>query len=183
MDQSGLKGKAPGAKGKLTCKAIRLPYEQMIDPALDERFKGLQPRKATKAAREKFLKSQIFKETFKLLKNDERAAALKMFEVEFSAAFGETPWHCHIQDIDALCKARRAVEKRKGSSPHLYLLTALWDVLFSHMQNCREQEEWLKDHWDIISPDGDAIRKQIKKLKLPKGPGAYRVTLQKKENL
>jgi hypothetical protein len=180
MDQSGLKGKAPGKKGKLTFKVIRLPYEQMIDPALDERFKGLQPRKATKAAREKFLKSQIFKETFKLLKRDERAAALKMFEVEFSAAFGETPWHCHIQDIDALCKARRAAEKRKGS-PHLYLLTALWDGVFSHMKGDSDREKWLADHWQLDFPDGAAIKKQILKLKLPRKPGSYGVKLTKRE--
>lgn len=182
MDQKGLKFLEVGSKGKLTCKAIRLPFENSIDPKLDLRFKDWKPRPKTKAAREIFLKKEIFKETFKRLDKGDRPKALKAFEIEYSATFGKTPWLCNIEDVDALCKARRAADKRKGNL-HLYLLTALWDSVFSHMGNDREREEWLKDHWQLSYPDGQAIRKQINKLKLPRSPGAYGVRLRKQESL
>jgi hypothetical protein len=180
MKLKGLTSTEPGAEGTLTCKAIHLPFQDSIDPGLDAKFKNWQPRPQTKAARELFLKNEIFKETFKLLDRDERPAGLKMFEIEFSAAFGKTPWLCNIEDVDALGKARRAAMKRIGS-PHLYLLTALWDGVFSHMKSDREREEWLADHWQLNFPDGEAIRKQINKLKLPRSAGAYGVSLRKEE--
>jgi len=182
MKQEGLTSTDAGTTGTLTCKAIHLPFQDSIDPALNTRFKDWKPRPGTKAAREQFLKQEIFKETFKRLDKGDRPEALKAFEVEYSAAFSKTPWLCNIEDVDALCKARRAAEKRKGSL-HLYLLTSLWDAVFSHMQNDREREEWLKDHWQLSYPDGQAIRKQINKLKLPRSPGAYGVRLRKQENL
>jgi hypothetical protein len=182
IDLKGLTSSEPGAKGTLTCKSIRLPFQDSIDPALDELFKDYQPRPETKAARERFLKMEIFKKTFELLARDERAEALAMFEIEYSGAFGATPWHCHFEDVDALCKARRAALKRTGSSRHLYLLTALWDNVFSHMENDKAREEWLADHWQIKYPEGEAVKKQIQKLNLPRSPGAYGVRLRKEEH-
>ena len=165
----------------MTIKKIVLPYNDAIDPKLDHQFKGRMPRKETQAAREQFLKKEVFKETFELLEGDDGNAALKAFEIEYSAVFGKMPWDCSIEDIDKLGKARRAAKKRKVNG-HLYLLTALWDGVLSHMQNDREREEWLSSFWTVNYADGEAIRKHINKLKLPRSPGAYGVRLRKQEN-
>lgn len=141
-------------------------------------------RDETLQARERFARAHFMPKVWKL----DGQEAVAAFKIEYTVMARETLWP--NLDLNDVVKAHRAKKEREqkmksrfaedGELPQLtmrYMLCAMWDGYYSHMSSRDEIVDSFPD--DKLCVTTEAVNTAIHDLKLPKGPGRFKVDAQR----